>query len=66
MGKLNTQKMDQQRTLRERYNRADEVLKHSQITDNEDPRIALSQQINAGMAALSEAERDALLEEWGY
>ena len=48
----------------ERVNRANAAMGTAQIVDD-DPRIELITQYNNSMAALTEAERDALLEAMG-
>ena len=52
--------------LNEKINRANAAMGHAQITSNDDPRNDLIAQYNAQMAKLTDAERNALLEKWGY
>jgi len=49
----------------EKLNRAQAAMNYAQITTNDDPRIELTAQYNAQMAALTPTERDALLDELG-
>jgi len=50
----------------EKLNRAQAAMGHNQISDNDDPRIQLTAAVNRQMAALTPAEREALLNKWGY
>jgi hypothetical protein len=50
----------------EKLNRANAAMNYTQISDNDDPRISLSKTYNDQMAALTPAERDALLNELDY
>lgn len=51
--------------LQEKYNRLDASLEWSQITENDDPRIKLSLEINRHLASLTAAEIDALEAHYG-
>jgi hypothetical protein len=63
--KINTIGMEHQRLLREKVNRLNAEMRYGQIVSDDDPRNALYGEVNEHMAALTETERAALLDEWG-
>lgn len=64
MKAIDTEAMKASRKMNQKRNAADRDAGWSQITTNDDPRIAIARNYNAALAALTDAEVEVLESEW--